>query len=201
MDLWEALNKRRSIRKYRDVPIPEETLLKLVSAATLAPSNANVQPWEFLFITEPELVNKIQNHVWGSMQEYWSKGRVENLTEEKVRKILNSTYQLGPVPVYMFVCLDTRAGRLKSAYSKWNDLWNHHSVAAAFNNFMLAAAAEGLGTCWLGVSAWNTEKLKIEFSIPEYIEIIAACPIGFPDEDPSPRPRKTSAEVTHFNNW
>lgn len=201
MNLWEVLEKRRSIRKYKDTPIDKELLLRLADAAKLAPNNANVQPWEFIFITDAELVAKVNEHVRISLFEYWSQARVEDLPEEKLKKIVSSFTNFGPVPVYLLACIDTRAGKLRPAYKEWNDIWNHHSVAAALNNLMLAAAAEGLGTCWLGVPSWNPEKLKKELGIPEYIHIIAASPIGYPDETPRTPPRKTAEEISHFNKW
>lgn len=201
MKLWESLEKRRSIRKYKDTPVSKEILLKLVDAAKLAPNNANVQPWEFVFVTEPDLVSKVNEHIHNTTYKYWSKARVENMPEEKLNKIVTSFSNLGPVPVYLLVCLDTRAGRMREEYKEWNDLWNQHSVAAALSNLMLAAVEEGLGTCWLGTTTWNMDKLKKEIGIPNEVQVIAVTPIGYPDEAPGPRPRKTAEEISHFNKW
>jgi nitroreductase len=201
MNLWEALEKRRSIRKYKDTPVSKEVLLKLVDAAKLAPNNANVQPWEFVFITDADMVSKVNEHIKTTMTEYWSKARVEELPEEKLKKIIASTTNFGPVPVYLLVCINTSAGRMREEYMKWNDMWNHYSTAAALSNLMLAAVEEGLGTCWLGVPSWNPDKLKEDLAIPDNIQIITVTPIGYPDEDPAPRPRKTAEEISHFNKW
>jgi len=201
MDLWEALEKRRSIRKYKNTPVSKEILLKLVNAAKLAPNNANVQPWEFVFITEADLVAKMNEHILTTMTEYWSKARVEEMPEEKLNKIIKSTTSYGPVPAYLLVCINTSAGKMRKDYIKWNDMWSHYSVAAALSNLMLAAVEEGLGTCWLGVPSWNTNELKKELGIPDEVQIISVSPIGYPDEDPAPRPRKTAEEITHFNKW
>ncbi len=59
MDAIEALEKRRSIREYKNKPIPRETLEKIVDAARFAPTARNVQPWEFIIITQPETLKKI----------------------------------------------------------------------------------------------------------------------------------------------
>ncbi|MDX9872072.1 MAG: nitroreductase family protein [Clostridia bacterium] len=201
MNLQEALEKRRSIRKYKDTPVSSGILLQLAEAAKWAPNNANVQPWEFVFITEPDLLAKVSEHIRLTLFAYWSQVRVEDLPEEKLNKIVSKFTNFGPVPVYLLACIDTRAGRLKPAYKEWNDLWNHHSTACALNNLMLAAAAEGLGTCWLGVPSWNPEKLRNLLGIPEYIQVIAVSPLGYPDEAPAPPPRKPAEEYTHFNQW
>lgn len=201
MKLWEALEGRRSIRKYKDTPVPKETLLRLVEAARLAPNNANVQPWHFVFLTEPGPVAKFKEHIRATAYEYWSKARIENLPEEKLNKIVNNFSDFGPVPVYLLVCLDSRAGRMHKEYLQWNELWNQHSVSAALSNLMLAAYAEGLGTCWLGTAVWNMDELKKELEIPAEVQIAAATPIGYPAEEPGQRPRKACEEITHFNCW
>ena len=59
MDALEALEKRRSIRKYKLKPISNEIIEKLINAARLAPSAINIQPWEFIAITNTETLNEI----------------------------------------------------------------------------------------------------------------------------------------------
>lgn len=201
MTLWETLEKRRSIRKYKDTPVAKETLLKLIEAARLAPNNANIQPWEFVFITEPGLVAKVNEHIRRTTYEYWSKARIENLTAEKLDRIATAFSDFGPVPVYLFACLDTQAGRMHEEYKQWNELWSQQSVAAALSNLMLAAVEEGLGTCWLGTTIWHMEELKKQIGIPSGVEVVAVTPIGYPDEAPAQRPRKSAEEITHFNKW
>jgi nitroreductase len=59
MDTLEAIHTRRSIREYKNKPIPEETILKLIAAAMAAPSANNRQPWEFVVITDREVLDVI----------------------------------------------------------------------------------------------------------------------------------------------
>jgi len=59
MDAMEAIRARRSTRIYENKPIPKETLEQLVEAARVAPTARNVQPWEFIVITQPETLKKI----------------------------------------------------------------------------------------------------------------------------------------------
>lgn len=60
MDILETIKKRRSIRNYTDQPVERDTLIKLLEAATAAPTAANCQPWEFVVIDEPERLTKIR---------------------------------------------------------------------------------------------------------------------------------------------
>jgi nitroreductase len=59
MDTLEAIHTRRSIRQYQDKPVPEELVQKLLAAAMSAPSARNAQPWQFVVITDREILQKI----------------------------------------------------------------------------------------------------------------------------------------------
>jgi len=59
MDAKEAILTRRSIRKFRSDPVPEEILRQLLEAAMAAPSAGNQQPWHFVVITERKIIDEI----------------------------------------------------------------------------------------------------------------------------------------------
>ena len=59
MDLLEMLKTRRSIREYSDEPIAKDLLEKIVDAGRFAPTARNVQPWEFIVITEATTLKKL----------------------------------------------------------------------------------------------------------------------------------------------
>ena len=56
MDALEAIHTRRSIRKYQDKPVPEELLRQILAAAMSAPSANNAQPWQFVVLSDPEIL-------------------------------------------------------------------------------------------------------------------------------------------------
>jgi len=59
MDALEAIHTRRSIRKYRDEPVPDELIDKVLAAAMSAPSARNQQPWQFLVVRDKSLLGQI----------------------------------------------------------------------------------------------------------------------------------------------
>jgi nitroreductase len=72
-------------------------------------------------------------------------------------------------------------------------------TAIAFEHLCLAAHALGLGTCWMG---WYDEALiKSALAIPAGIRIVGITPLGYPDQEPKPRPRKELGEIAYFNVW
>jgi nitroreductase len=59
LDTLEAIQKRRSVRKYRSTPLSKDLIDKLIDAARMAPSAMNLQPWEFIAVSDRETLSKI----------------------------------------------------------------------------------------------------------------------------------------------
>lgn len=120
MDVFEAISKRRSIRRYKDTPVEEDKLGKILEAARIAPSAANRQEWKFLVVQDKE-------------------------TREKLIDAANGQKFVGEAPVTI-VAISTESERImpcgQPAYTV--DL----SIAVSF--MILEATELGLGTCWLG---------------------------------------------------
>lgn len=68
MNVFEAVHHRRSIRKYTDAPVSDETVETLLKAAMSAPSAGNAQPWQFVVITDREILNRVPDvHPYAAM--------------------------------------------------------------------------------------------------------------------------------------
>jgi len=201
MDIYEAINGRRSIRKYQSTKVEDEKLMKLAQAAITAPNGGNAQSWDFFFVTDSELIGKLCKILEDVHSEYFGKARKENMDGERLEKTVASYGRMVNAPVFLLACMNIREQQLNKPYEEWTTKWAHHSVAAALENLMLAAVAEGLGTCWLGTPSWQSGDIKKLLNIPENVEILAMSPIGYPDESPKARPRMAVEEVTHFNAW
>jgi len=72
-------------------------------------------------------------------------------------------------------------------------------VAIAMTQMTLQAVEEGLGTCW--VCAFDEDKVKSVLGIPDEVRVVALLPLGYPDESPSPRPRKEMGEVVCYDRF
>lgn len=201
MDIYEAINSRTSIRKYKPKAVEEEKLIKLAQAAVRAPNGGNAQPWDFIFITDAALIDRLGKILESVHDEYFSKARKDSIEGERLAKVVSSYGRMTNAPVFVLVCMNIRKQQLNKPYTEWTTKWAYHSVSAAMENLILAAVAEGLGTCWLGTPSWQSDKVRELLKIPEGVEIIAMSPIGYPDEAPNPRPRLSLEEVIHFNKW
>jgi nitroreductase len=64
MDVLQCMYKRRSIRKYSDEPVNDDTLITLIKAATSAPTACNTQPWEYIIITDNEVKKNLKSKLY-----------------------------------------------------------------------------------------------------------------------------------------
>jgi len=72
-------------------------------------------------------------------------------------------------------------------------------IGIAMEHLILAAADEGLGTCWIG---WfDEQKAREALGVPTEARVVALTPVGYPDEEPEPRPRKLLGEIVRKDRW
>ena len=163
MEFYEVIRRRRSIRAYRPDPVPEDALERIWTAVQLAPTACNNQPFRFVVLRSDE-------------------------AKAKAYRCYKSPW-LRTAPLIV-VALGNRE-------QAWKRLSGEpiHAVdtAIAFEHFVLAAAAEGLGTCW--VCAFDQDALHRELGAGPEWEVIALSPLGYPAETPAPRPSKPVSEL------
>jgi len=166
MEFHDVIKQRRSIRSYKSTPVEDAKLARVLEAARLAPTAANRQPIH-LYVAR---------------------------SEETCRRLLQAYSQewFAGAPVIVCIC-----GRPAQAWSRM-DGKNYADVDAtiAMDHLILAATAEGLGTCWIG--AFNPERLRKALNIPADLQPLALTPLGYPDAQPAPTPRKPLDEICTY---
>ena len=173
MDIFQVFRDRRSIRKYRDIPVEREKIEQVLDAARLAPSWKNLQCWRFLVLTDAER----------------RAGVLEAFPDDNPGK-----KAIAAAPVLIVVCGNPAESDVENGIPYFVA-----DVAIAFEHLCLAAHALGLGTCWMG---WYDEgRIRRALGIPEEIRIVGITPLGYPDQEPKQRPRKTLSEITFYNHW
>jgi len=173
LELLEAIKGRRSIRAYRPNPIPSEDVERLIDCARWAPSAGNLQPWEFIAVTQ------------------------ESKKLELARAALGQRF-IAEAPVVLVVCADT--WRSASVYGlRGESLYCIQDTAAAIQNLLLTAYSMGYGTCWVG--AFNEETVRPVLNIPRRLRPVAIIPIGVPGESPSPPPRRPVSQILHWDAY
>lgn len=166
MDIHETIKTRRSVRAYEDRPVADELLERLLEAARWAPSASNLQPWKLVVVRDA--------------------GRRRDLAVAARQQLFISQ---APV-VLAAVALDP--GRLMPC-----DIPPYAVDAAiAIDHLTLAAAAEGLGTCWIG--AFDQDRVKGILGVPEDQKVVALLPLGYPADSPGEKKRKPLTELVSY---
>lgn len=155
--VYDTILKRRSIRRFQQKEIPFPILEKLINAARVAPSAANLQPCEYIVVTEKKLVDE----VFSTLK--WA-GYIAPAGDPPPNERPTA---------YIVVLINTNK-------AKWNtaDL----DAGAAIENILLTAQEEGLGSCWLG--SIDRDRLKQILNIPDHCKINSVIALGYPNEKP-----------------
>lgn len=192
MEISEAIEKRRSIRKFKNDPVPDEHIRDLIESARLAPSGCNAQPWRFKIVKDLK-------------------------TRTKLAEAAHNQSFIAQAPVVIVCCADI-SGYLEGSESGIQDLGKigaiedrmvniicsnlnetkkmdiseigpsiATNVAIAVEHMVLRALDYGLGTCW--IRALEEDKVSAIFGWDENIYVVALLPLGYPAEEPPARKR------------
>lgn len=180
MDIYTVIKNRRSHRLYKPDPVPREVLERVIEAALWAPSGTNAQPWEITVLAgqaRDEFV-ALASH---SFEDLEPKLRTV-LAEDKVAFVKQFFKNLGGAPVVIAVTV------WKDPDPMINESYIQ-SGAALMQNLLLAAEAEGLGTCWM-TGVLSREKELLKYLGLEERHLLAITPIGYSAKQPPVVPRK-----------
>jgi 5,6-dimethylbenzimidazole synthase len=174
MDVYEAIFKRRDIRKFRGDPIPRDVLYRILDAAHHAGSVGFMQPWDFVVIRDLELRRRVKaifdDENSRAAKNYSGHQRVlyESL---KLEGILES-------PLNICVTCDRKRGGTVLGRNSILDT-DLFSTCCAVQNLWLAARAEGIGVGW--VSIIDNAALSKELDLPIQVIPIAYLCVGYPE--------------------
>jgi len=155
MDIEEAIRKRRTIRRFKQDPIPSEILKKLIDYARIAPAGSNIQAVEYVIVESSAMREKMFPLVkWASSLP------ADQRTPESGRE----------PTAYIIVIINTD---IKKSYYDYD-------IGAAVENILLGAVNFGLGCCWMANIKGN--KIRNLLEIPPNYEIKHVISLGYPDE-------------------
>lgn len=188
----EAIERRRSIRKFKQDPIPEKDLMEILNAARLAPSGCNAQPWRFKLVKDNETKIKLSQAAYN--QSFIAQAPVVIVCCADLNGYLNAKVsgiqdlgKIGAVEDRIVQISEKRTNNLKAVPIENIGPEISFNVAIAVEHMVLRALDFGLGTCW--VRLLDTQKINEIFGWDEKIYTVALLPIGYPREDPPPRRR------------
>jgi nitroreductase len=192
VELFEAINNRRSIRHYTTDPVDDDKVNKILEAGRWAPSWANTQCWRFVVVRDPEIKARIS-------QSMMRIKRGDELSDSPGTKAIND------VPVLIVVCAEMKKSGCKPGDATSQDFvtdkgdWFMFDTALAVQNMVLAAHGLGLGTVIMG--AFDAPMVEEILGIPEGYRVVILLPLGVPAREGKAPPRKSLDEIAVRDRW
>ncbi|GAA3968717.1 nitroreductase family protein [Actinomadura viridis] len=207
----ELLTTTRAVRKRLDLtrPVPLELVRECLEVALQAPSGSNLQTWEWIVVTDPDVRAKIGEYYRRSFAAYARAGgaaaglfKDDPARAETQRRVSESAVHLaermGEVPVLVIPCLRLNGGELP----KGNQAGLWASLLPAVWNYCLAARARGLGTAWTSLHLEYEREVAGVLGLPESVRQGALIPTAYyTGESFKPAPRVPLDEVLHVDRW
>ncbi len=178
----ELVEKRYSVRNYSSRPVPREIIERCLEAARLAPSACNSQPWTFIVVDDEDLKNRLAHAAFSGIYS------------------LNSFACNAPVIIVVITESSNYAARLGGCLRGIE--YNRIDIGIACEHFILQAAEEGVGTCWLG---WFNEKeVKNLLGLSKKTRVDVLISMGYPKKDVAKgvkeKKRRPLNDITRYNN-
>lgn len=194
MDFYEVVFKRRSIRKFREEPIHEEALNKVLEAGRWAPSAGNTQPWHFIIVSDAEVKKRIARVCTEYSRKHWADFASETARYLAARGGSWDKSAMAKVPVLIAVCFRVP--------EKMREELALASAWCTIENVVLAATAEGLGSCiYTFYNIEEENQLKEILDVPKNYRIAALIQLGYPAAEPPKPSRKALEAVISYQHF
>ncbi|NYT01672.1 MAG: nitroreductase family protein [Methanosarcinales archaeon] len=177
MELEECIKGRRSIRRYRDQPVPRAAVDKLLEAGVYAPSGMNIQPWRFVVIQNKETIQLLSRKTKELLLGMpWPENLLKAFSSEE-----DTIFYGAPLLILIAV----------KRIEEWKTV-NLLDTGLVAENMFLQAYQDGLGSCFIGFgSVLNQDpQLLAQMGVPEDHELLGCLIFGYPAQSPSTRPRE-----------
>ncbi|MDY7109876.1 MAG: nitroreductase family protein [Planctomycetota bacterium] len=200
MELMDVIRRRRSIRAFRNDPIPDDVLGEILEAGRVGPTAMNVQDCRFGIITDADVKAKLVEVSGG--QEWITTAPViialcrvlaadiKTLPDDDIN-VLVWQARYGRAAIDHLNALEDR--RVARMLLDWRD------TAYVGQQMVLAAENFGIASCWIGLI--DTPKADAVLGLPEDVVCDMLLPLGYPAEEPEAIERKTIEEITFRNRW
>jgi nitroreductase len=176
--LIDLINKRKSVRRYLNCPIPKEDILKCIEAARLAPSACNAQPWKFIIVDDVQLRNKICENAFSGIY---------------------SINRFAKEASVLIVVISEKERFIRAMGGYFRGLKYYLiDIGIACEHLVLQASELGIGTCWIG---WFNERaVKQILKIPKTKKVDIIISLGYYEEGKiEAKFRKSLEEISVFN--
>ncbi|MBM4248537.1 MAG: nitroreductase [Euryarchaeota archaeon] len=172
MDVLEMMRKRRPVKRFKRVPIPDEKLNSVLGSMRLAPSASNLQPWKFVVVRDDQL-------------------------KQRLASACQNQKFIADAPVLIVGC-----ATIAEAYPYLGMYMSSYplDMGLAMCQGELAAFREGLSSHW--VYQFHNEKVQELLSVPQGdVNVVFILALGFPEEEGEPDGRKNLSEIVRYEKY
>lgn len=169
MSFLQLVQSRYAVRAYQTRPVEQEKLDRILEAVRLAPSGSNRQPWKFVVVRDPAVRQKL------------------------VAACCDQAF-VGQAAVVV-----AGVGLMPDRVMRCGIPGDPVDLAIAMEHLALAAADEGLGSCWIG--AFYQDQVRAVLGIPDSVRVIELMTLGYPADQARPKSRKPTGEIVCYDRW
>jgi len=220
--LFEVMSTMRAMRRLKPDPVPDELLVKLIEAASWAPSGSNLQTYEFVVVTDREVMGRLAKLWERSVNAYLgSIGQTTAATQNDGarRAVEYQRDHFAETPAVIVACYKRpkpdagtvrrllgsfspgEAAKLMARSQRVAILGEASSVYPGVQNLLLAARALGLGAVLTNWHLMLEHEWKRELGIPKEQNTFAVIPVGWPKGNFGPVTRRPPEDAIHRDRW
>jgi len=209
MDVSNAILKRVSIRKWKPMPVEKEKIEKVLEAGRRAPSWGNVQPWRFIVVQDKAKREELAKGAGGQPVVANAPvvivccGSTGDFSRKAQRETLKSVIEVGALEwTDDFLDNTVLESDLFAPYRLGDQVMTIRAceqIMIAIAYMTLEAVNQGLGTTWVG--AMSPKEVHKIMKLPDDLFVHDLLPLGYPDEDPKPRPRKSLDQISFWEKY
>lgn len=200
MDIFEAMETQRAIRRLKSEPVPADVLKKLIHYATFAPSAGNSQLWRFIVVTDEadrKWFGDMLREVRGPRMGPAPADDDQSPAARSARTFRRFFLEFDRIPAFILTCVENAYPNAEKPNPQF--MWS--TIYGATQNLLLAARAMEIGAAMTTMHMVNEPAVREYFGIPENVSIGATIPVGYPEGKYGPLNRRPVDEVTFWGKW
>lgn len=211
MDMYEGIVTTRAIRRFTDEPVTDEEVVTCIRAAVQGPSGGNIQPWQFLVVTDPEVKADLGDIYRRAYARYEAallplvpRFQREEDQDSWDRTLAASRHLAGHLADASVLVLALMPAISMTLTDDDGDLdvgTPFASVYPAVQNLMLAARSMGIGSALTTVYRIYQDEVRALLGIPQQHEVVALVPMGHPAGRFGVARRRPAEAITHWNRF
>ena len=212
MGVYEAMRTLRAVRRLKPDPIPDDVLMRVLEAATWAPTGGNRQPWSVVVVKDRDKKNRLGQwyaEVWSAFSKMYRSNIPADMADDARKRMLRTiaagdylAQHFGETPVIAIFCFNPKQMAITDAKQNRPSVVGGGSVYPSVENFLIACRAEGLG-CVLTTLLCEVEpQVKELLAIPDGWGTAAAIPVGYPiGRGHGPLIRRPVGDLAYLDGW